>query len=524
MANFKKTAALVSSYVLVGALAIGGTMANFNYDDESKYNTFTVGDAVDIVINEYQRNEDGTALEDFEQGKAMYPIVGSAQGKKDDWGLPDTSEVKNYVDKVVTVENVGQVDADVRVYVGMPKALSDLYGTSDESDNALHMNLGNRIDFSHQGTYSDPASDEWKSVWNWKYTEAVSFDATVDGVEYSVTCYTMNGALAKDTESMAILAGAYLDEGVDYDDGVYTMYDETYGEAVINYDFSKGVHIPVYAEAIAAGTEFTTTPEEAFNAYFADEKLPVLVESAADLAKALENGGDVVLTADITVEETLEVKAGTSATIDLNGNNITAVEANAETGRSIYAIDNYGELTLTGEGTIEARGIENFGIMTIDSDDITIVARDGNGGAAIWNEGKLTINAGTFTTNTIDDGEMSDPGALNNQSSGTVVINGGTFDANGALCYAIINSGDMTINDATVTARHGAVANSDGTTTIYGGNFTCEGVENQSDHCVYASGGTVTINGGTYTHKREGQNGSAVFFDNGGTLVDTRNS
>jgi hypothetical protein len=90
--------------------------------------------------------------------------------------------------------------------------------------------------------------------------------------------------------------------------------------------------------------------------------------------------------------------------------------------------------------------------MTIDG-NITITNIDTNGGAAIWNEGNITINGGTFTTND-QAGAGSYGAALNTRPGGKAIVNGGTFIANSQLTYAIINEGETIINNAIVKGRH----------------------------------------------------------------------
>ena len=97
----KKKVLAAASYVMVAALAIGGTVAYFT-DKESAVNVMTMGAGVDIELIEQQRDGEG-GLEDFEQGKELLPIVGSAQGttNKDKYGMPLAG---NYVDKIVVYQ------------------------------------------------------------------------------------------------------------------------------------------------------------------------------------------------------------------------------------------------------------------------------------------------------------------------------------------------------------------------------------------------------------------------------------
>ena len=306
MKKFKKAALTAASYVSVAALAIGGTLA-FNYDDESKINTLEVGDAVDIVINEYQRNDNKDALEDFEQGKELYPIVGSAQGEKDTFGMP---VAQNYGDKIVTIDNIGQADAFIRVFVAKPLALSDLAkdGDKNTSDDALHMNFGNRVNL--EGKYDAAYGDKWKENWGWQYNVDV-FEAEIDGEKYEVSTFITSNPLKKGIESTAVIAGVYLDSSVDYDNGVYTMGDYT-----LDYDFSNGVNVPVYAEAVAASDGMTwedafkdRDAKEIFATWAKNIKAPVIedADSKDALLEALNTeSNDVIIDMD-------------GAKLDLNG-------------------------------------------------------------------------------------------------------------------------------------------------------------------------------------------------------------
>lgn len=268
MKKFTKVALSALSLASVAAISIAGTVAYLT-DDEKANNVFTVGN-VDIAINEYQRNEDGSALEDFEQGKQLMPIVGSAQADStssnmDKWGMPTAG---NYGDKIVTVTNTGKSDAYVRIYVAKPAALADVKkdGSADTSDDVLHNNLGNRVDLD--GDYTDATGDAWKNNWNWTYPAVKVFTATIDGQEYEVAAYDMTDVLKPGEESDAIIAGFYLDAAVDYDDetGKYV-----WGDVVLDYDFSKGVTVPVYAQAVqSAGF---ATAAEAFAAAGMDAAL-----------------------------------------------------------------------------------------------------------------------------------------------------------------------------------------------------------------------------------------------------------
>lgn len=254
----KKKTILVAAIavMLVAALVVGGTLAYFTDTKDAK-NTFTVGN-VSIDLIEQQRNEDGSKLVAFEQGKTLYPIVGSAQGEKDNWGMP---VAENYVDKIINVKNTGKSDAYVRVYVAVPTALVSSEGPAD---NILHGNFGNRFDPTGNGSYNKPGdSSTWNSDFlNWDYS-APEFKTKIGDVEYTVTTYTYTKALAPNAMPGAPCeVGYYLDSRVDYANGHYTFN----GKEITGYDLSNGVTIPVFAIGVQA--DGFTSANDAFNAAF----------------------------------------------------------------------------------------------------------------------------------------------------------------------------------------------------------------------------------------------------------------
>ena len=234
--------------------------------------------------------------------------------------------------------------------------------------------------------------------------------------------------------------------------------------------------------------------------------------SAQELELAAKMGGSVTLTENVELTAPLEVVA--DMVLDLNGYTITTTEK--EVGRHHYAINNRATMILKGEsGSIKARGIQNFGTMTIDG-DITITNVDTNGGAAVWNEGSITINGGTFTTND-QAGAGSYGVALNTRANGTAIVNGGNYIAYSQLSYAIVNEGTTTINDAMVKGKHGAVSGSEtnDATVINGGTFELMENPSVSDHCTYYCS---DIRGGKFTLGNNTDSGAKVFYNS--TIAD----
>ena len=229
----KKKLLLGLSFVGVAAAAasLATTLAAFNSSD-SAVNVMTAGN-VQIKLVEQQR--EGGELVPFKQGKAITPLVGSAQGDKDKFGMPVAA---NYQDKIISVENTGANEAYVRVLMAVPAALDD----ADASKSPLHVNYGNRV--SLDGTYTEEWGDQWQTNWRWDYSGVDTAAIKIDGVAYNVYCYTYKDALATGAQTSAAIAGVYLDSAVNYENGEYVM-----GERTLT-GFNGVVTLPVIAQAV----------------------------------------------------------------------------------------------------------------------------------------------------------------------------------------------------------------------------------------------------------------------------------
>lgn len=208
----KKILSLCLVCCLVAVAAIGGTLAYFTDKDEET-NTFTVG-KVTIDLIEQQRNNAGTALEDFTQNKELNPIVGGASegNPKDNLQLPTA---KNYVDKVVTVKNTGTEDAYVRAYFAIPSVLDDGYETFNAGLNVLHFNFGYKADADGNPVATEGVEWIWKHKVNgadkWNY-----FETTMkDGIKYNVYYADYYTTLANGATTERLINGVYLDQTFD---------------------------------------------------------------------------------------------------------------------------------------------------------------------------------------------------------------------------------------------------------------------------------------------------------------------
>ena len=441
-------------------------------------------------------------------------------------------------------------------------AISTLEGINNESEDAYFCNTTILGASSMEATLKRPFG-KLRLV-------AEDYDKLHDlGLEVANVKVTYGGAVVMNTQFDASIKAfegtatskefefanetAYSEEADKNTNGVYTVFvdylpaGET-GETMypfeikVTYKDGKGTYTRTFSQDIPVKRNYLTTLRGDFftteaaltltvDEMFANEETInlVSVSNASQLQEAINNatpgetteiilGNDIDLTQPIVfgtpsvspAPAQTRSEEATAATfiIDLNGKTIeTGLES---VGRHYYAINNYGTLTLEGNGTIKARGIQNFGEMTING-NVTITNIDTNGGAAVWNEGRLTINNGTFTTND-QAGAGSYGAALNTRAGGEAVVNGGRFEAYSQLTYAIINEGETVINNATVKGKHGAVAG-EGTnaqTTINGGSFELMENPGVSDHCAYF---VSDIKGGSFTLGNNTDSGAQVFYE-----------
>ena len=234
----KKITAIFLCVALLATAIVGASLAYFT-DTDNQTNTFTVGN-VKIDLIEKERDGNG-GTKDFTQGKKLYPIVGSAQGEKDALGMPTA---KNYVDKMVTIENTGSEKAYIRAYFAIPSALDDGYETFNAGMNVLHFNFGNKV---VDGTVTSTEGKEW--IWThdgkWNY-----YETDIDGIKYNVYFADYYQAVDAGATTEQLVQGVYLDKTFDIKDGKCYAFGE---EVTLDdgWDWNN-VSCPVFAVACQA--------------------------------------------------------------------------------------------------------------------------------------------------------------------------------------------------------------------------------------------------------------------------------
>ena len=244
------------------------------------------------------------------------------------------------------------------------------------------------------------------------------------------------------------------------------------------------------------GFNDTTLPETAI------EKLIMDIQTV---------GGEFTLPSDITLKEALVVRK--DVVLDLAGHTITGpAEARDADNNRIHVIVNEGTLTIK-NGTVESvatnggSAIYNEGTLTIEGATIegAPIADGGWPSYAVNNYGNLTINTATIN---------SYHGAIATGGDGVAVINDATVDVGQdtetnqtSWALYVFDNGKLTVNDGTfknTKNEYGQVygggyicAISSKETIINGGTFDkTEGDNNGSG--IYYNCSNLTIKGGTF--------------------------
>ena len=417
---------LILSLVLSLALATGGTLAYLS-DTDADVNTMTLGN-VHIEQHEYQRKmgsngepvtdtidgQESYVLEDFQQGKPLYPSAIPTNSENWDWddttvrmsqvdsygGMQTFVAGSNAQDKFVTVENTGKSDAYVRTLIAIEigKADAGLIGVS----------------------YHKTWERREVGVIEIEGNKYVLFEYTYKGGELNDgTWRHQNGVLPAGDTTYPNLAQVYLssvatNEDVEKIDGngngmldilVVSQAIQAAGfeDAKTALDTGFGV-VSVESHPWMDGQDGDQEPD--FELVETVEELQAALDAAADGA-VIHLGGDI--TGDVTVTQKPNVK-----------------------------------LTINGNGHTFA------GVITVD------------GKSATYTTAGLTIQNVTFKADSISADACIRLGNGNNFTRYTcnVTVDNCTFDVPGAVGVKSYTGGDknLTISDCTATsAAHSLV-------------------------------------------------------------------
>ncbi len=408
------------SFVLVAAVAIGGTLAYLTSQD-SDVNVMTLGN-VNIKQHEFERdtNADGSyitdtidgqtsyVLKEFTQCKPLYPFVGEVNNGYDpipvrlsqlghnSRGGMDVFPAKNVQDKFVVVENTGKSDAYVRTIVAF------------EAGSVSNNDWQDIINYSHHFTWIENRLDTVVDI---------------NGNIYIIIEFVYNG---------------YQD--IQHPNGVLKPGDYTYNSLAQVYMFDTATNedcealdgnnngqfdILVLSQAIqtngfenaktALDTGFGEFNETNVKAWFGGFNVPVAVNSVQELKDAmLIRGANIILNDDIVVDKDtplqwgayMFVSNGREVTIDLNGNNIIVEENSSLKTHALFTTANGGTLNIVGEGTVEVKNGQSGIFHSMNANDQinvyggTYISNSNNGNNALaiiyTNSGNVDVYGGKF--------------------------------------------------------------------------------------------------------------------------------
>ena len=262
------------------------------------------------------------------------------------------------------------------------------------------------------------------------------------------------------------------------------------------------------------------------------EAFELNADGFAAAVEAAQNGETIILIADVELTAQVVIPEGKVLTLDLNGKTVNSVFNGNSTTNHIYALSNKGTLTITdstteGNGSINSRGIYNYGSLTLNAGAINAI--DGNGGYAVNNQSGSTfvMNGGVVAATNEDDHQSSSGGydatALKVPAGCTATLNGGTINNVCDFTYAIDAAGTLNIpakSTITVNGTHGAIYVSGGVTTIDAGTFQIPADNySRTDNVLYVTGGSLVINGGTFIGDSDTASGGSCLYDAAGKAV-----
>lgn len=382
------------------------------------------------------------------------------------------------IKKEPTITNTGKNDAWVWATIAIPSKLDN----DDASKNIVHFNF----------TEASVADGLWQ--WTDDNGYMVEKDVDIEGVKYNVYTVLYETPLKPgETTKEPVMTKVYMDYHIDIDTkgDVYHVENGVVDGPFWNVE-TDGTPV-IYVSAYAIQTEGFETVQEGYAAYNAQwgdkgteygeadeeiDKSATTVETMEDLEEALIYNDEITFAAPIDTD-TLEVPSNADVVLDLDDNTISTDNA----------LNNYGTAVIE-NGTLE-NSSTSYGAFTFEDGDTTFnnvdIVTAGGGVNVRGAESTVTFNSGTVTTNS-----MSTSARHVFYVVGSLVINDGEFTfspdnltrkgsyicAHGPDANVVVNGGTFN-KPSTRTAPIQALEG--GTVTIYGGKFAFDPSEFVAD-------------------------------------------
>lgn len=245
----KKIITMLLVAVLLATALVGGSLAWFT--DTVTVDSVVISGNIEVIQTEQERAPGG-GLTAYTQDKNLAPLVqngpyGTEPLEGSPVGLPD-SNTRNYVDKIVTVSNVGANPAYVRTLIAVPTA-----GHISASPTGSNWLRWDAVRGSDSWSWST-AAEEWHMV----------DDAVIGGKTYDIYVATYHEMLAPGDTTCPSLLGFWMDSAVTCSGSSYYYTTDT-GRRIRLEDLSS-IEILVATQAVQTTT--FTDPRTALDTVF----------------------------------------------------------------------------------------------------------------------------------------------------------------------------------------------------------------------------------------------------------------
>ena len=246
---------------------------------------------------------------------------------------------------------------------------------------------------------------------------------------------------------------------------------------------------------------------------------PTEVATQEALKNAVANSGNIKLTSDIVLTETLTINSGVTIVLDLAGKKISAAMNKPHmisSAGNLTIIDSVGTGSIAKEGNSSDYGyvLENHGTMVLNGIKVTSASSKSSAIENGWYTAADNTTGATceMTITNSDISQTNGSGGLytiKNDDYGVMVINGGNFTNSTASAGTVLNWNDLTINDgnftgasAVRTLKQGDLGYEAGKTLIKGGTFNgkIDTLPNYSGMQISVTGGTFNSDVTPYVH------------------------
>ena len=340
------------------------------------------------------------------------------------------------------------------------------------------------------------------------------YDGIIDGLETS----SITGVIPSETEDGCLRVIYKGTEMANFDDGTQEQYSIASGREISVLQKVNVAHV------VSKNKDYTSLGE-AFNQAESTDTIKLIHDASVS-----------------GTAESAEIVAGKNITLDFNGYNIVA--GNAETivnNGTLTIVDSTSHIDQASGEIVEGRFLS--GASTIIKNNGNCTIQNGTYGLTLGGTNNeyydLIKNAGTFTINGGKYYTEAGYSNLINAQSGSVTVNAGSFEVKGRYSTAISCSlATVIINDATIKTNYsdsyalylndnglvelvnGTVISAnaatnksnDGTISIKGGTVSGQ-VKNYYDGTINVSGGTINNTSGAGI-----LNGDSTSVDKSGTI------